>query len=238
MTRQFAARELAQSRRDMERDLKNRDRKKLKALRESIRAAKRLRQSKLREVGATCRDQRRKNMERAKRARQRLRESILRTRERARGLCAVSRGEVQASTLRQIEKAVGALEEERALQRQLAAWTRPAQCAVPAGRSSRERRDESDCEVASNLDDPGMRIVWERVKAKIKGGPRRTRTEAFLEWANEHSSEVYAIQEEDAERALRALEAEERRLSRELKKPARYRKRSREELEEMLAVPF
>lgn len=226
-------------RREMERHLKDRDRKKLKALRESIRNAKRLRQTRVREVAAQCRSARVVNMQRAKRARQRLRESILRTRERAKGLCAVSRGEVRSQTLREIEKAVGALEEERALQRTLAIWTKPTQCAVPRGRAARERREESDCEVAANLDDPGLRIVWERMKHKIKAGPRRSRTEAFVEWANEHPSEVYEIQEADAERALRQLEEEERRLAREVKKAGRYSKRSPEELERMLAgVPF
>jgi hypothetical protein len=239
MTRNLAARQLAQTRRDMERDLKRKDREKLKTLRGSIQAAKRSRKTKLREVGAQCREARRKNIERAKRARVRLRESIQRTRERARGLCTVSRGEAYAGTLREIEKAVGALEEERALQRQLAVWTKPTKCALPRTAKARERREESDCEVSANIDDPGLRVVWERVKAKIKGGPRRSRTESFLEWAHDHPSDVYTIQEADAERALVELEREERRLSREVKKTGRYRKRSPEELAEMLAaVPF
>lgn len=241
MTRNLAARQLAQTRREMERDLKRRDREKLKTLRESIQAAKRSRNAKLREVGAQCRDARRKNMERAKRARERLRASIQRTRERARGLCTVSRGEAYATTLREIERAVGALEEERALQRQLAVWTKPTKCALPSGRGAkaRERREESDCEVAANIDDPGLRVVWEHVKAKIKGGPRRSRTEAFLEWAHDHPGDVYAVQEADAERALVELEQEERRLAREVKKAGRYKKRSPEELAELLAaVPF
>jgi hypothetical protein len=239
MTRNLAARQLAQTRRDMERDLKRKDREKLKTLRESIQAAKRLRKTKLREVGGQCREARRKNMERAKRARERLRASIQRTRERARGLCTVSRGEAYAGTLREIEKAVGALEEERALQRQLAVWTKPTKCALPRTAKARERREESDCEVSANIDDPGLRVVWEHVKHKIKGGHRRSRTESFLEWAHDHSADVYAIQEADAERALLALEQEERRLSREVKKAGRYKKRSPEELAELLAaVPF
>ena len=239
MAKVLAARQLAQTRAEMERDLKRKDRVKLKTLRESIRSAKLSRRTKLREVGAQCREARRKNMERAKRARERLRDSIRRTRERARGLCTVSRGEAYATTLREIEKAVGALEEERSLQRQLAAWTKPTSCALPRSTKARERRQESDCEVAANIDDPGLRVVWEQVKHKIKAGPRRTRTESFLEWAQEHSGEVYAIQEADAERALVELEREERRLSRDMKKAGRYRRRSPEELAGMLAaVPF
>jgi hypothetical protein len=239
MAKDLARRQLAQTRRDMERDLKRRDREKLRALRTSIRNAKRSRRTKLREVGTQCREARRRNMDRAKRARERLRESIRRTRERARGLCTVSRGEAYSTTLHEIEKAVGALEEERSLQRQLAVWTKPSSCALPRSAKARERRQESDCEVAANIDDPGLRVVWEHVKQKIKAGSRRSRTEAFLEWAHEHPGEVYAIQEADAERALVELEREERRMSRELKKAGRYRKRSPEDLSELLAaVPF
>jgi hypothetical protein len=239
MTRHLAARQLAQIRRALERDLKKKDREKLQNLRTAIKNAKTLRREKVREVTSSCRSARKINTERARRARERLRESIRRTRERARGLCIVSRGEAQASTLREIEKAVGALEDERTLQRQLAIWTRPKSCPTSPGRTRTETRQESDCEVAANIDDPGLRVVWERVKHKIKPGPRRTRTEAFYEWIAEHQAQVYEIQEADAVRALEQLEQEERRLSRALKKAGRYRKRSPEELESMLAaVPF
>jgi hypothetical protein len=239
MTRNLATRQLAQIRRDLERDLKKKDREKLQNLRTAIKNAKTLRREKFREVTASCRAARKLNTERAKRARERLRESIRRTRERARGLCVVSRGEAQASTLREIEKAVGALEEERTLQRQLAIWTRPKSCPTSPGRTRAEKRQESDCEVAANIDDPGLRVVWEHVKHKVKPGPRRTRTEAFYQWAAEHQAQVYEIQEADAEKALRALEQEERRMSREVKKAGRYRRHSPEELTEVLAaVPF
>jgi hypothetical protein len=222
----------------MEADLKRKDLAKLRALRTSIRDAKRARTGKLREVGAQCRAAQRANMERAKRARERLRASILRTREQAKGLCNVSRGEAKATTLEAIERAVGTLEKERAEQRQLAAWVRPKVCPT-RGRTKKEKAQESDCEVESNLDDPGLRIVWESVKHKIKAGPRRTRTEAFLEWAAEHPSDVYQIQEADTERALVELEREERRMAKDVKKADRYRKRSPDELAEMLAaVPF
>ncbi len=120
-------------------------------------------------------------------------------------------------------------------------WTRPKTCATPKGQARDGKRQESDCEVAVNIDDPGRHVVWEHVKRKIKAGPRRTRTEAFYEWAADHQGEVYEIQEADAEKALRfgALEREERRMAREVKKAGRYKRRSPEELAEMLAaVPF
>ena len=57
--------------------------------------------------------------------------------------------------------------------------------------TARERAQESDDAVRSNLE-PEMLPVWERVKRGIRGGPRRTRTEAFLEWVGEHPDEVLA----------------------------------------------
>jgi hypothetical protein len=238
MARALGARQLAQIRREMESDLKRKDLAKLKKLRESIREAKAARRGKLREVSSKCQSAVRENMARAKRARERLRASILRTREQARGLCELSRGEAKADTLEAIERAVGTLEKERAEQRQLAAWVRPKVCPT-RGRTAKERQQESDCEVESNLDDPGMRVVWEKVKHRIKATPRRTRTEVFLEWAAENAPDVYQIQEADTERALVELEKEERRMAKDVQKATRYRKHSPEQLAELLAaVPF
>lgn len=238
MVANLAAKQLKQTRMDMERALKQRDRDKLRKLRESIRAAKTARRTKLRAVTAQCKAARKRNVARAKKAREKLRESIRRTREQARKLCTTARGEARAKTMGAIERAVSALEGERALQRQLGAWTRPKSCPTTPG-GAREKRSESDCEVAANIDEPGLRVVWERVKGKIRGSGRRSRTEAFYEWVAENAPDVYRIQEEDAERALEQLEREERRLQAELRKASRYRGRSPEELRELLAdVPF
>lgn len=58
-----------------------------------------------------------------------------------------------------------------------------------------ERRAESDDSVRRNL--PAELVpVFDKIKRSIKAGPRRTRTEAFLEWAHEHPAEVLAIQAE------------------------------------------
>jgi hypothetical protein len=231
--------QLRQTRTELERELKKRDRGRLRDLRDSIREAKRGRRSKLKEVGSSCQTARAANMKRAARARQRLRDSILRMRARAKTLCGVTRGDAHASTLREIEKAVNALQSERQLQGQLTAWTKPTVCAVTGKRKRAERREESDCEVAGNIDDPGLRIVWAHMKHKIKGSPRRTRTEAFLEWAAEHQAQVYEIQEADTVRAVTLLEHEEQKLARELKQTNRYRKKSPAELRVLLAdVPF
>jgi hypothetical protein len=82
--------------------------------------------------------------------------------------------------------------------------------------TARERAQESDDAVRSNLP-PELVLVFDVVKKHIKGSPRRSRTEAFLEWAEENPGEVYAIAQADADRHLSKLLAEEERLSRRLR---------------------
>jgi hypothetical protein len=230
--------QLAETRAQLERDVLRRDREKLRRLRDAVRDAKKSRTVKRRAVAANCRDARKRFTARAKKARERLNTSIRRTREQARTVCELARGEVQRDGLAHIERAINALEGERATQRQLKAWTRPKVCPARPGKA-RERQQESDCEVQANIDEPGLRIVWEHVKARIKPGKRRSRTEAFYEWVAEHPSEVYEIQERDAERAIAELERQERQLASTVKKATRYRKKSAEELRVILAdVPF
>jgi hypothetical protein len=49
----------------------------------------------------------------------------------------------------------------------------------------RERQSESDDEVRRNLL-AGMAKVFDKVKRHVKGSERKSRTEAFLEWAEEN----------------------------------------------------
>jgi hypothetical protein len=81
------------------------------------------------------------------------------------------------------------------------------------GPSLAERRAESDDAVRRNLP-PELVPVFDRVRRSIKAGSRRTRTEAFLEWAEEHPAEVLAIQAEhvgsDVERMVTEQHEKER----------------------------
>lgn len=81
-------------------------------------------------------------------------------------------------------------------------------------RSTRgERRAESDDEVRGNL--PAEMIgVFDKVRRHIKGSARKSRTESFLEWAEENPGEVWAMQSEQAERDLARMVAEHDRLGR------------------------
>ena len=78
---------------------------------------------------------------------------------------------------------------------------------IKARSSSKERRQESDDEVTSNL--PASLVgVFTKIRRQVKGGPRTTRTEAFLQWVEENPGEVYAMRGEQAERDLARLIAE------------------------------
>lgn len=235
----LAQRQLARTRAELERDAKRRDREKLRTLRTEIKAARSARTERVRGVRDVCRAERQRLKLRAQQARQRLRDSIARMRAQARDLCAVQLHDARAETGQHIAQAVEALDKERGYQASLNAWTRPDVCAVPKGRSARERREESDCEVAANIDDPGLRAVWEKVKRKIKGSARQSRTEAFLQWVHDNSADVERIQYDAEEQAIKQLIREETKMRKAMEKPDRYRKKTKEELAEILAdVPF
>lgn len=239
MTRPLAARQLAQTRREMERDLKARDRAKLAKLRADISAATKARSERVRGVRTTCRSERLRLKREAQIARQELRDSIARMKQHARELCAVNISDARRATGDAIERAVAELQEERGYQASLKAWTRPTSCAVPRGQKQRDARNESDCEVAANLEDAGLRAVWDRVKSKIKAGSHASRTEAFLQWAHDHSADVERIQYEAEEDAVRELIRQETKMRKDLEKPGRYSKKSAVELRELLSeVPF
>jgi hypothetical protein len=84
---------------------------------------------------------------------------------------------------------------------------------VKARSSSAERKQESDDEVVRNLPE-SLVGVFGKMRRHVKGGPRRTRTEAFLEWVEENPGEVYALQGAQAERDLARLVAEHDRATR------------------------
>jgi hypothetical protein len=88
-----------------------------------------------------------------------------------------------------------------------------------------ERRAESDDEVRGNI--PAEFVsLFERVKGRVKGSPRMTRTEAFLHYAHEHPDEVLVSLEDRTDQLVRELEERERaaaRSARRLPTRADYR---------------
>ena len=148
-------------------------------------------------------------------------------RERDRASCAV--GKVRAATqgVDFVVRAEQRLQAERAQQRTLRLYSKPAR--LKGSSSSSRRRSasaihESDSEVIANIPHE-LEPVWRSVRTRIKESPRRTRTEAFLERVQEHPGEVLAIQERqftaDVERAYR----EQAELERKVRRPRAYRVR-------------
>jgi hypothetical protein len=87
-----------------------------------------------------------------------------------------------------------------------------------------ERRSESDDEVRGNIP-PELVHLFNKVRRSIKGNTRKSRTEAFLQYAEENPGEIYAAHEDGADRLIAELEAKARheekalRATRKKKKP-------------------
>lgn len=162
-----------------------------------------------------------------------LREQFEREKEAARCACEARKARVRRGGGTAKEKAARLLREEKQLQRILHPEYWEKQSTAPKGRvQSAIRRAEvssqSSDEVESNIP-PELVPIWRKVRSRIRGSERRSRTEAFLEWVAENEGEVYAMH------AARA-DAETRKAVRELRKAEREARRRRVPLDE--AVPF
>lgn len=83
--------------------------------------------------------------------------------------------------------------------------------------SHKERQSESDDEVRGNIP-PELVALFERVKGRIKGSDRMTRTEAFLHYAEEHPREVLLSIEDKTEAVIRDLERQAAKAEREARR--------------------
>jgi hypothetical protein len=103
--------------------------------------------------------------------------------------------------------------------------------------SARERQQEDDEAVRNNLPDT-LRAAWDRHKRNIRGNDNKSRTEAFLEWAEENADELVYEQAQQSDREIRALLKQQKEANRTVRNARRY-KLPPEELEKLLAeVPF
>jgi hypothetical protein len=131
----------------------------------------------------------------------------------ARELCAVRALEEKQRGNAKVARGRAKLKEEQAFNRQIETAGRP-----PRARStSKERAQESDDAVRSNLPADMIR-VFDAVRKHIKGGPRKTRTEAFFEWAEENPDEVWSVLQHQADRELAALLAEQEQTTKAYKR--------------------
>ena len=213
--------------RDIERDHKLKAKKKLRQLREELRAARLVRRNALTEATSKCRTERiagrdRTRMERL-RALEELRRALHAERQAARDACTLRKEAAKKTTSDAIGRAREELAAERKYQDDLHRIEQGhRQRRRETTRSTAaERRSESDDEVRSNL--PAELIpVFERIKRGVKGSARETRTEAVLRWAEEHPHEILAALDDKTEQVIRDLERQQREVTRHMRRPPKY----------------
>lgn len=119
----------------------------------------------------------------------------------------------KASGASEVARRRAKLLEEKGFEQKMRAHERPQRLRSTTG----ERRQESDDQVRTNLA-PDMVPVFNAVRKHITGNLRKSRTEAFLQWAEENPGEVYDLMQHDADKYLAQLLAEEARTTRELRR--------------------
>lgn len=201
-----------------EAELKRRDKRRLREVGERIRSHKHARRARITEIRGLCRIGRQNLRTRIQKLRKEtletLRDTIAKLRLAEREQCSTSQATARAELTARIEHARKELDQERRAFKER--YGRKAS-KVSSAERARERASESYDDVAHNLP-PELQAVWKRVAKNIKGGPRRSRTEAFLEWAEENPSEVHAILYSEADRDVAKLIREQEQIERRLAK--------------------
>lgn len=240
------ARQLAnnkkQLRREAERDRRARDRAQLKKLRQHIRNSRQMRIAQRREISLLCKRGRVAARERSKaiRAEYRARAAaeIDAERSAARQSCSARQTKARERGKHSVSRAVAALEHERAHQRHMTRFAKPATLSkgkvAKAHKRAIDAIQESDSEVVNNIPHE-LLPVWRAVKSKIRGNPRRSRTETFIEWVQENEPTVQNIMHKQFERDVAELIEHEQELRERVGSPKHYARMSDRELAD---VPF
>ena len=200
-------------------DMEARERRRL---RERLRLTREARKRALRRISAWAKGKRKQITAKANDSRARCRARIRGAAERQRELVAERAALMRGSAQRRLGKVASArraeLDREIEHQRMLAQRERKK-----IGTTHRERAAESDDAVRKNIA-KGLIPVFDKVRSKIRGGPRRTRTEAFLEWVQEHPDQVLTLQAEVADRDVARLIAEQHEAERRVARGTRVGK--------------
>lgn len=225
--------ERKQLQRELAEHLRDKDTAQLRLLRAQIGAARVERRSRLIRARVQCRVAREGLKERQAAERARLLIEHREQRSQGKTACEIGKEQAKREGLELERGAKRTLKEERIYQRRIREAGKP----VKVRATARELGQEDDDRVRSNL--PAELVpVFDSVRKKIKGSARRTRTEAFLEWAEENPEEILAVQEAQSEKYLRDLLKQQREFGRSVRKAGRYQQ-TPEELEALLAaVPF
>lgn len=112
------------------------------------------------------------------------------------------------------ERARAELAAERDYQRELRRLESYSKASAKKIRkNAHESLTQSDDQVRGNLP-PELVHLFNRVRGSIKGSARRTRTEAFLQYAEENPGEVLEAMGDRSDEVIAALERDTRRASR------------------------
>lgn len=200
----------ARLRRMREAELKKNDRARIVELRQKIKTLRAERPERMRVIRELCRSGHAAARARARELREetmaRLRREIATLRAAQRSQCSTTRTNERAAVAKEIATKQAELFEARSSFRTNYGKRRSRTTAT-------ERREESRHDVISNL--PAELVpVFKRVEKGIKGGPRRSRTEAFLEWAEENPDEVHGILYAEADRDVARMIREHEQLER------------------------
>jgi hypothetical protein len=213
--------------------LREKDNAALRLLRAQVHHAKVERRHRLTAARQSCKTARADLVARQRTERDGLRAQHIVERIDGKTACETGKATAKRDGLELEQAAKRTVKEERIYQRRI----REAGKAPKVRATKREQSQEDDDAVRSNL--PGELVpVFDAVRKRIKGTARRTRTEAFLEWAEENPDEILAVQQAQAEQYLKDLVKKQRELGRNVRKADRY-KQTPEQLRELLAgVPF
>lgn len=173
-------------------------------LRALVKQLERDRKKRLRECKRECKHAQRKAKRAATIAKRKLEQHIRRARKKAGSVCNSCRLD-NDKALSAFQTALGELNKERESIEQLRkkVSTMKSTQGRAGGKKSAEVRAESDDAVIFNLGENRELIgLFKSVRRKIKASPRRSRTEAFLEWVHDHPEEL------DAYRSKKQLEYE------------------------------
>lgn len=218
---------------EIERDQRRKDRALLESLRNQINAAKQHLKTERAKAVERCRNERQALKARLKQKRvallAQLREAEKQERLAARGSCSLDKQKATNEAREALERLKTERKERRSTIRLLRRST-----SKKSSTTAKEKRQESDDEVRSNIP-ADLLPLFEKIKGKIKGSEKKSRSEAFLEYAESHPSEVLEAQENEAESSLNELIAQYYKQQKAIKSPRRY---SKKRLESLSEVPF
>jgi hypothetical protein len=200
----------------IDKDERARARAKLKALQHGVQHAAGGRQAAQLEAKVQCALDRQEASERAKAIRAvkraEAKEAGAAVRAAARQKCAAGKASPRLEVARRRAELKAEREHQASLRRIMRANKAKAAVGHPGGGRARahELVTESDDEVRQNV--PADLIpLFERVKRSIKGSGRKSRTEAFMQYVEEHPREANQAIEDKTDAMVRQLEARQRR---------------------------